>query len=64
MTALVVTFKARASAARTLLVGGGADYWLSLSAPWEGHTTNPPIGTGQLRWVTKRWGTFCMGVFA
>lgn len=60
---IVVRFQARASAPRAVLIGGGADYWTTLTAPWDG-TTNPPIGMGRLRWCTTRWQWFAFGVMA
>lgn len=39
-----------------LLAGGGADYWLSKTAPWDNYTTNAGLGTGQLRRVGTTWG--------
>jgi hypothetical protein len=64
MTALVTWFAAKASKPRTLLAGGGADYWANVSAPWAADgVSNPPIGAGKLRWMSTRWATYAMGVF-
>ena len=62
---LVVLFEARAvatdgstlpaSAAPSLLIGAGADYWTSVSAPWQNHQTNPGLALGQLRKLTPDW---------
>lgn len=62
ITALTVSFRARASADRTLLAGAGADYWISRVANWDQNLTNPPVGMGRLRWVGTRWSTFAMGL--
>lgn len=41
-----------------IIIGGGADYWLSVSAPWDNYLTNAGLGTGQLRRVTNKWQWF------
>lgn len=63
-TGLIVRFQARANVADTVLIGGGADYWTTLTAEWKDHTTNPPVGMGRLRYCTTRWKWFCFGVLA
>jgi hypothetical protein len=45
----------------TLLVGGGGDYWLNTSAPWDGYRTNIGVGVGQLRRVGAEWDWYGMG---
>lgn len=62
---LFVLFEARAvepsgralppGATPTLLVGGGADYWLNTSAPWDNYRTNADVGIGVLRRVGPSW---------
>lgn len=39
-----------------ILVGKGADYWLSTTAVWDQFRTNSDIGIGRLRWVGRTWG--------
>lgn len=68
---VVVAFQARAVApdgtalasdsAPTMLIGGGADYWVNLTAPWRNYETNIGVGVGQLRRVTPQWRWFGMG---
>lgn len=41
-----------------LLIGGGADYWLSTTAPWNNYLTNAGLGVGQLLRVTSEWQWF------
>jgi hypothetical protein len=45
-----------------LLIGVGADYWLSRTAPYDKHLTNVPSAAGQLRLVTSGWQWFGMSV--
>lgn len=43
-----------------LLLGLGADYWDSLSAPWDHYKTNQDIAIGRLRQLTPDWQWFGM----
>jgi hypothetical protein len=45
-----------------LLIGVGADYWLTRTAPYDRHLTNVPSASGQLRLVTAGWQWFGMSV--
>ena len=68
---VVVVFQARAVAPDggalsiktqpAILIGGGADYWVNLTAPWRDYETNIGVGVGQLRVVTPQWRWFGMG---
>lgn len=68
---VVVVFQARAVAPDgaalpndtppTMLIGGGADYWVNLTAPWRDFETNIGVGVGQLRRVTPQWRWFGIG---
>ena len=44
-----------------LLAGGGGDYWLNTSAPWDSYRTNIGVGVGQLRRVGAEWDWHGMG---
>lgn len=67
---VVVVFQARAVAADgsdlppavqpALLVGGGGDYWLDTTAPWNQYQTNIGVGVGQLRRLTTQWRWYGM----
>jgi hypothetical protein len=62
---MLVLFEARAvkpggltlppGTAPTLLAGGGADYWLDTTAPWDQYRTNADVGIGVLRRVGPVW---------
>lgn len=39
-----------------ILVGKGADYWLSITAGWDHFRTNGDIAIGRFRWVGRDWG--------
>jgi hypothetical protein len=41
--------------APALLIGAGADYWVSVNAPWNQYQTNQDVGIGQLRRLTSQW---------
>jgi hypothetical protein len=68
---MLMLFQARAVApdgsilppgtAATLLAGGGADYWLSTSAPWDNYRTNIGVGVGHLGRVGPEWAWHGMG---
>jgi hypothetical protein len=68
---VLVLFEARAVApdgrslppgtAAALLAGGGADYWLDTTAPWDQHRTNLGVGVGTLRRVGPAWAWHGMG---
>ena len=38
-----------------LLIGGGADYWTTTTAPWDNYQTNQGVGLGQLRRLGADW---------
>jgi hypothetical protein len=69
---MLVLFEARAVAANgqplpaaapaTLLIGGGADYWLDTAAPWDHYRTNIDAGIGVLRRVGPHWQWHGMGI--
>jgi hypothetical protein len=42
------------------LLSAGADYWTSLTAPWDNFKTNADIGIGRFRYVSSTWQTFTM----
>jgi hypothetical protein len=42
------------------MMSAGADYWKTLTAPWDNFTTNGDIGIGRFRFVTKHWQAFNM----
>jgi hypothetical protein len=44
-----------------MLAGGGGDYWLNTSAPWDSYRTNIGVGVGQLRRVGAEWDWHGMG---
>jgi hypothetical protein len=44
-----------AGVAPALLIGGGADYWASTTAPWNQYQTNQDVGIGQLRRLGTQW---------
>ncbi len=44
--------------ASTLLVGGGADYWLDTRVPWDQFRTNASVGVGPLRLARPQWRWF------
>ncbi len=59
---LLVLVQARAvpmsdshTASPNLLLGMGADYWLSRTAPWDNYKTNAGVGVGRLRLVDETW---------
>jgi hypothetical protein len=68
---MLMLFQARAVApdgrslppdtAAALLAGGGGDYWLNTSAPWDNYRTNIGVGVGQLRRVGTEWDWYGMG---
>jgi hypothetical protein len=68
---MLMLFQARAVApdgrslppgtAAALLAGGGGDYWLNTSAPWDNYRTNIGVGVGQLRRVGPDWAWHGMG---
>jgi hypothetical protein len=45
----------------TLLAGGGGDYWLDTTAPWDHYRTNIGVGVGVLRRVGAEWAWHGMG---
>jgi len=47
--------------ASTMLAGGGADYWLNTSVPWDHYRTNIGVGVGVLRRVGPAWEWHGMG---
>ncbi|MBL8949747.1 MAG: hypothetical protein JNK82_03160 [Myxococcaceae bacterium] len=53
-----VTTSGQPLASSSLLAGGGADYWLSTTAPWDNYTTNAGLGLGELRQVKGAWSWF------
>lgn len=63
---LLVLVQARAVPAReeagaappAILMGMGADYWLSKSAPWDNYRTNQGLGVGRLKLVRADWAWF------
>lgn len=46
--------------AGTLLIGLGADYWTTTSAPWDNYKTNKDLGIGRLRLVNSDWKWYGM----
>jgi hypothetical protein len=68
---VVVLFEARAvelggralpaGTAATLVVGGGADYWLDTAVRWDQYRTNADVGIGVLRRVGPDWEWHGMG---
>jgi hypothetical protein len=68
---ILVLFEARAvepsgrtlppGTASTLLVGGGADYWLDTTAAWDQYRTNADVGIGVMRRVGAAWEWHGMG---
>lgn len=42
------------------LLGMGADFWLSKTAPWDDFKTNYDAGIGRHKYVTKNWRAFNM----
>lgn len=44
-----------AGATSSLLIGAGADYWVSTTAAWNQYQTNQDVGIGQLRRLTPQW---------
>jgi hypothetical protein len=68
---MLVVFEARAvasdgsplpaTATPNLLLGGGGDYWLNLSAHWDHYRTNIGVGVGQLKRVGADWAWYGMG---
>ncbi len=62
---VVVVFQARVTAADgsplpagvqpALLIGGGADYWVSTTSAWNQYQTNQDAGIGQLRRLSPQW---------
>ncbi len=38
----------------------GADYWTTLTAPWDNFKTNADIGIGRFRYIRSKWQTFTM----
>lgn len=43
-----------------LVMGLGADYWTTRSAPWDNFRTNAGIGVGWMRTITPQWQWFSM----
>lgn len=44
--------------APSILIGGGADYWLNTSVAWDQYRTNASVGVGRLRRVHPDWRWF------
>lgn len=42
------------------LIGLGADYWVSVTAPWDSYKTNKGVSLGRLKLVSKDWAWFGM----
>jgi hypothetical protein len=42
------------------LIGLGADYWTTLTAPWDNYKTNDGVGNGRLRLVGTEWQWYGM----
>lgn len=40
---------------KTVLLGLGADYWLTRSAPWDNYKTNKDVAIGRLKILTADW---------
>ncbi len=43
-----------------LLMGLGADYWTTRTAPWDNFKTSASVGVGRLRLITPHWQWFGM----
>jgi hypothetical protein len=43
-----------------VMLGGGADYWLSASAQWDSYRTNKDIAIGPMKRLTTNWQWFGM----
>ena len=71
---VLVLFQARAVAAdgsplpsgtpAALLIGAGADYWTTTTAPWDNYRTNQGVGLGQLRRLGAEWRWYGMNTAA
>lgn len=53
-----VPVSASSGVASSLLLGLGADYWLSKTAPWDNYKTNAGVAVGRLRLVATSWRWF------
>ena len=49
-----------AGAPPALLIGGGADYWTTTTAPWDNYRTNQGVALGQLRLLGPEWRWYGM----
>lgn len=52
---VVLQAKQRSENAGELLIGLGADYWATRTAPWDNYKTNKDVGIGRMRLGRENW---------